>query len=154
MIVSAGIKKLREKNDSEYFKNAYRFNVLLIFLSFLGSILKIIDYASKSEIVGLLSTLDSIIVFALEFMMILEIIEGTIDYFKQKNREELCLEFAAKKKAFSILKIITALGLLLAYAMNSKGLLIWFSLIGIVVRIYVMLIMNRARKIETELSAN
>lgn len=53
--------------------------------------------------------------------MISKILEGTIDYLKLINKEDLCLEFEEKKKAYTKLEAI--------YGENKEGLVYIISLI-------------------------
>lgn len=62
--------------------------------------------------------------------MISKILEGTIDYLKLINKEDLCLEFEEKKKAYTKLEAIMLIGLFMAVAIYNKLLMQVFGFIN------------------------
>lgn len=145
-IALTGIKNIRKENDNVYFEKAYKYNFVLIILSLIGSLLNI------AGILDGFAGLSVTIHFIFEFLMILKIIEGTMDYSKQINKEELYLEFEAKKKAYMILQTIVIVGFFIASVMNNEAMILLFGFTGIIVRIYVMMMMNRLGKITMEIN--
>lgn len=140
-----GINNIRNENDNEYYEQAARYGSRLVFLSLLGSLLELLGIGSMFEPI---SSFFIIIVNIFEFLTISKIIEATSDYFRLMNKEDLCLEYEGKKKSYSILTFIMIIGLFISLIIQNDLMMQLCGYLAIIIRIYVMIMVNRVRNIE------
>lgn len=148
MVVLSGINTLREFHESTSFNEGVRYNHYLIIFSLLGGLLSF----SSSPL------LKSSIIFSyyvmipniFELLMVFKILEGSIDYLKSINQEDLSLEFEEKLRGYIIFEIITNIGLIISLTIYNGFLMAITAILAIILRIYIMTMMSRLSKMEVE----
>jgi len=146
MVVLSGINHIRTNYNNTAFNEAAKYNKYLIGFSLLGSLIDLIGN----------STLNSSVIFSyyavipniFELLMLFKIIEGSIDYLKSINEENLSLEFEEKQRTYTIFEIITIIGLIISLTIYNDVLMTITALMAIILRIYIMTMMGKLRKVE------
>lgn len=152
LVVSNGLNKLYEESKLELFHKTQNIGLLTASMSFIGGVA---DYFSNGPISYSLSTSIWMVVYnVVELILFFKTLESSIEYLDSNNYPDLANEYLEKQRTYTIFSVIniSLLGFTLLY--NIKILMFFVPFIGVILRIYMMVLINRLKKLFMEVESS
>lgn len=147
LLISMGIKTIYEETKLELFQKAYNTGILIAAMSFIGGI---VDYFSYNSIYDSISmSIWSIIRSIIELILFFKILESSIEYLSSNNYLELANDNIGKLRVYTILSILNITIMSFALLFNFYVLISTTAIIGIILRIFMMVLINRLKNFFT-----
>lgn len=144
-IVSVGIKKLNEANESVYFTKAVFFADMAVILSIISGVLSLIWQGSSSSI---LMTLVWPVAFGVvELLTEYTLLTGSIESLLVSDKMNFAVEYTKKTQTYSIFFIILIIIESISLTFLINEFIIITAVYGIILRIAYMIMMGNLKNI-------
>ncbi|WP_353093972.1 hypothetical protein [Tissierella praeacuta] len=148
LLISIGLRKLYEETKVESFHKTQVIGVLAASISFIAGLL---NYFSDKPINYSIPILVFMAVYnIIELILFFKILESSIEYLDSNNYTDIANENIAKLKGYTIISVINIVLMNFALLFNINKLIFFVSLIGVILRIFIMVLVNRLKKLFIE----
>lgn len=148
LVISNGLRKLYEETKLESFHKAQTIGILTASISFIAGLL---SYFSNDPISYSIPMLAFMTVYNLiELILFFKILESSIEYLDSSNYTEVANENTGRLRTYTVLSIINIILMNFAFLFNINKLIFFVSLIGVVLRIFMMAVINKLKKLFIE----
>lgn len=152
LMISNGLKKLYEETKLESFHKAQNIGLLTASMSFIGGVA---DYFSNGPISYDIPTSIWMVVYnVVELILFFKTLESSIEYLDSSNYPDLANEYLEKQRNYTIFSIVNISLLSFTLLYNFKVLMFCVPLIGVILRIYMMVLINRLKKLFIEVESS
>lgn len=148
LVICRGLGILYEETKLESFNKTHTVGLLATSISFIGGV---VGYFSNGSLNNSIPW--AIIYNVVELIMFFKTLESSIEYLESNNYPEVANENIGKLRTYTILTVanITLMGFALLF---NFGLLISIAaIIGVTLRIFMMVLMNRLKKLFIEIES-
>lgn len=146
MVILSGINILYEEFKSESLEVAAKYSGNLIALSLVGGALSLFGGSTINN--SIIFTYYPIIVMIFELIMAYKILEGSIEYLRLKNQDEIAIDFEKNLRTYIVFYVIFTLSFCVALSFNIGYLLTITAIFAIILRISLMIMINRMKKMD------
>lgn len=144
IVLRTGLDILNENYENDAFKSAAIYSNWLILLSLFGGLFSFMgaEYSNSS----IIFSYSPVIIMIVELLMGYKVLEGSIEYLKSENKEIIALEYEGNLKTYIIFFLISLFTLIIAITLNSRGLITASAILAIIIRISLMVMVNKMKK--------
>lgn len=146
MVILSGINFLYKEFKSESLKVAAKYSRNLIALSLIGGALSLFGGSSINS--SIVFTYYPIILMILELVMAYKILEGSIEYLRLENLDEIAIDFEKNLRTYIVFYVIFTLSFCVALSFNMGYLLTITAIFALILRISLMAMINRMKKMD------
>lgn len=144
IIVAVGVGRIQQEHPSAIFHKAGIFSQIVVVLALFSGVFSI--YLANASVVSILTTISPIIFGVAELLMEYAVLEGSIEYFYSNNAVILAEEYIRKLRAYTIVFVIFIIMHCITLTFYLENYILISVLIGIILRIWFMILMSSLRK--------
>lgn len=146
MVILSGINILYEEFKSESFEVAAKYSRYLIALSLVGGALSLFGGPTINN--SIIFTFYPIILMIFELLMAYKVLEGSIEYLRLENLDEIAIDFEKNLRTYIVFYVIFTLSFCIALSFNIGYLLTITAIFALILRISLMGMINRMKKMD------
>lgn len=151
LVICSGLGILYEETKLESFNKAHTVGLLATSISSIGGVVGYFSNGSLNN--SILMSIWAIIYNIVELIMFFKTLESSIEYLESNNYPEVADENIGKLRTYTILAVanITLMGFALTF--NFSLLISIVAVIGVALRIFMMVLVNRLKKLFIEIES-
>lgn len=146
ILISNGVGILYREAQNPKFDEAKKWVLVALVLSIVSEILRFMYSGSEGQ-GSLIFVIWTLVYLIIELLFIFKILEATIEELDVQGYSDLAVEFVGKQKIYTIFYIISSIFMIISmtYIINSLGVIA--GLIAFGLRIYIIVLINRLKKL-------
>jgi hypothetical protein len=145
IIILTGIEILQQGFESQGFNEGSRYAKILLFISIVGGLISLFGGNALNN--SIIYSYLSIVVMILELLFAYKIMEGSIEALRANEMEDKALDLEDSQKLYTKLFTAATIGLTIAITFKMGFLMTIAAIFALIVRIFLMSIMNNLKKI-------
>lgn len=146
ILISSGISLLYRETQNIKFDEAKKWVLVALVSSIVSEIAGFISSGSEEQ-GSLIIIIWILVYFIIDLLFTFKILEASIEELDAQGYSDLAVEFIAKQKIYIILYFISSIFMIISMTYIVKSLEVIAGLIALGLRVYIIVLINRLKKL-------